>query len=168
MNIFAHVRQCAALRSAVQYTMSRIQVKRGAQSFLVLGSLGLILRLNLKKIFKYYYFFICFTMYSACSRVDRGSLMLRYSAIYSPLNSGGIACWVALCVNTHTHYIFNFLEWKSNPQPAAFKVTLYAPAPWCCCNNLYSYMTEHVTSINLIEPFNVLLRSSRIGILVML
>ena len=30
-----------------------------------------------------------------CSRVDRGSLVLRYSAYHFPSDSSGIVCWVA-------------------------------------------------------------------------
>ena len=33
-----------------------------------------------------------FTLYTACSRIGRGSLVLRHSAPHFPLNSGGIAC----------------------------------------------------------------------------
>ena len=38
----------------------------------------------------FFLFFFSFTLYPACSRVDRGSLVIRHSAPNFPLNSGGV------------------------------------------------------------------------------
>ena len=43
---------------------------------------------------------ISFTFYPAHSRVGRGNLELRYSVAHFPLNSWGIACWVAKLIAT--------------------------------------------------------------------
>ena len=82
-----------------------------------------------------------FALYSVHSRVDRrnlepGKLVLRHSVSHFLLNSGGITYWVtelhaALCLNIRAnkwnYLIFNFLEWESIPQPAAFTITRLCP-----------------------------------------
>ena len=45
----------------------------------------------LKNVSSLFIYFFNFTLYPACNRVGRGSLMLRHSAPHFPANSGGFA-----------------------------------------------------------------------------
>ena len=84
---------------------------------------------------------ISFPLYPSHSRVGKGNLSLRHSVPHFLPNSGGIACRVAelnaaLVLDTKAKKwiykfkeLFHLFEWRSNPQPVGFTVTLCAPAP---------------------------------------